>query len=438
MRPQEPGSAPREAPTGSCGRQGGPQVRQPLPRRHTRAAATSAAACEECEHILTRREGPQTPRNCVFTVREVAKLLVALAQGRSMRSAARDMRKSADRTVLSAWGRQRPSPHGQVAADYAAALGQALVGELMPDHWPDAIALDETTFPFVLTERDDDGKVVSQRDVQFSLLGVTGYEDGAGTGLPWRFVVRGGYDAIEWEAALRSLPGQPRWVVCDERKSIWTAVRKVWPQTTIYSCEAHIARLGAQNLLLDGHVPHSDLWWKLQHGVKDEAGWLAFQTETQRHGAAHTLKWIASKQRVMKRQFAAYEEGRPRSTGSLETTLATLRDRLGDRRFVVRNLPRLELLLALMALDLRQEADERSFTRILRRLLEQSAGGLLSPRRSLDDKAGSSLHTAVLEVERRLAPKREQNRQNSKAARARRTVMPAAGAPGKDLEITAA
>ena len=307
-----------------------------LPRRHTRTT-TAAAACEECEHVLTRREGPQTPRNCVFSVREVAKLLVALAQGRSMRAAARDMRKSADRTVLSAWGQQRPSLHGQLAADYVAALGQALVGELMPDRWPDAVALDETTFPLTLTERDDEGKVVVKREVEFSLLGVTGYVGGSGKGLPWRFVVRGGYDSVEWEAALRSLPGEPTWVVCDERKSIRSAVRKVWPNAAIYSCEAHIARLGAKTLLLDGHGPYTDLWWKLQRGVKDAIGWWTFEGEAAFHGATHTLKWIASKRRVMKRQFAIYQEGSPRSGGSLETPLKTLKDRIGDRRYVVRN-----------------------------------------------------------------------------------------------------
>lgn len=78
----------------------------------------------------------------MFSRGEVATLLLALAHGRSMRSAARDMRRSAHRTVLFAWGLQRPSPHGQLAADYVAALGQALVAELMPDRWPDAVALE--------------------------------------------------------------------------------------------------------------------------------------------------------------------------------------------------------------------------------------------------------------------------------------------------------
>lgn len=79
--------------------------------------------------------------------------------------------------------------------------------------------------------------------------------------------------------------------------------------------------------------------------------------------------------------------------------------------------------MASMALDLREEADERSFVLILRRLLEQNGGALVLPRRSLDDKDGSSLHAAIIEVEKRLAPKRGQNRRNTRAARARNAMV---------------
>jgi len=66
---------------------------------------------------------------------------------------------------------------------------------------------------------------------------------------------------------------EPTWVVCDERKSIRAAVRRVWPHATIYSCENHIARIGEKKLALDGHAQFSVLWWKLQRGVKDEIEW---------------------------------------------------------------------------------------------------------------------------------------------------------------------
>jgi hypothetical protein len=78
-----------------------------------------------------------------------------------------------------------------------------------------------------------------------------------------------------------------------------------------------------------------------------------------------------------------------------------------------------------MALDLREEADERSLVRTLRRLLEANGGRLRLARRSLDGKAGSSIHAAVLEVDARLAPQREKNRGYSRAAYERRTAAAA-------------
>lgn len=96
----------------------------------------------------------------------------------------------------------------------------------------------------------------------------------------------------------------------------------------------------------------------------------------------------------MKRQFAAYEAGRPRSTGSLATALRDLKGRLGFRRSVVRNQARLDLLFALMALDLRKEAGERTFARVLRRLVEANAGGPGS-RTALDGRQGRVLAPRV-------------------------------------------
>lgn len=129
------------------------------------------------------------------------------------------------------------------------------------------------------------------------------------------------------------------------------------------------------------------------------------------------------------RQFAIYEAGRPRSTGSLETALRDIKGRLGFRRFVVRNQARLDLLFALMALDLRKEAGERTFARVLRRLVEANGGTLVLGRQALDDKEGSSLHAAVVAVEQRLAPKRAQNRAHAAAGRARQAAPVPGPAP---------
>lgn len=108
--------------------------------------------------------------------------------------------------------------------------------------------------------------------------------------------------------------------------------------------------------------------------MKDEIARQAFEQEARAQGATTTLRWILSKREMMKRQFAIYEPGSPRSTGSLETALRDLKGRLGFRRFVVRNQARLDMLFALMALDLRKEAGGRTFARVLRRVVEATEG----------------------------------------------------------------
>ena len=80
--------------------------------------------------------------------------------------------------------------------------------------------------------------------------------------------------------------------------------RRVWPNATIYSCWNHVARICEKKLAQDGHAQFSDLWWKLQRGVKDEAAWQVFDHEARAQAATATLRWIGSKRQMMKRQFA--------------------------------------------------------------------------------------------------------------------------------------
>jgi len=78
---------------------------EPLPRRHPNANHPHGGrACVECEHLLDRHEGPQTTRRQVFTIREAARALVAVGEGRSMRQASEAARDTAQRFVTDRWG----------------------------------------------------------------------------------------------------------------------------------------------------------------------------------------------------------------------------------------------------------------------------------------------------------------------------------------------
>ncbi len=370
--------------------------------------------CEECEHVLERHEGPQTSRRQSFTIREAARALVAVGEGRSLRRSSEASRRSAQRLVSTPWGQLRASGHGQLSADQLAMFGTVVRDTLLGDAWPDAVALDETSFELTITDEDADGEKVSHT-ASVSVLGAYGYPGGRGTGRTVRLAARGGADRIEWEAVLRSRAGAPSWVVCDQGKAVIAAVRRVWPQATIYICEAHLRMLGEQNLAADGHDRFDPLWRSLRKAIGSRDAWIAFEQEASSAGAARTLAWIRKTRPLMDHQWAIREADRPHSIGGLETVFQEVIRRLGDRRFVFRNRARLELVFDLMALDLAKEANELRYREIIRAHLLAQGGKPALQRRSMDDHDGSSLRQAVKDVETRLKQRREQNARAQRA-----------------------
>jgi hypothetical protein len=376
-------------------------------------------------HVLDRHEGPQTTRRHVFSVREAAHALVLVAGGTSMRRASEAAREAAHRYTVDRWGRQLPSRHGQLSSDHLAMFGTMVRDAMMPSAWPEAVALDATSFDVVLTDVSPSG-VKSSRSGKVAVLGVYGYDGGRGAGRAITLAARGGADAAEWEAVLRSRPGEPAWVVCDQGKTVMSAVRRAWPNATVYVCEAHLRMLGEQRLAADGLDRHLPLWDGLRAAAPDRAGWEAFEREAAAAGAAQTLGWMRASRDLMERQWAIRDPDRPHSIGGLERVFTEALRRVGDRRFVFRNRARLELVLDLMALDMAHLATERRFREVIRAALLANGGRPRRARRSLDDHGTSSLHDAVREVDARLQRRRAQNAQSQRAHQARRA---AAGTP---------
>jgi hypothetical protein len=193
------------------------------------------------------------------------------------------------------------------------------------------------------------------------------------------------------------------------------AVKRAWPNATIYICEAHLRMLGEQHLAADGHDRFDLLWRSLRKAIPSCDEWIAFEQEVRAAGAAKTLHWMRGTRPLMEHQWAIREADRPHSIGGLETVFQEIVRRLGERRFVFRNRDRLELVFDLMALNLAKEAGELRYREIIRCHVLRHGGRPTRTRRTLDDHGGSSLHQAVNDVERRLSRRREQN---ARAARA--------------------
>jgi hypothetical protein len=212
-----------------------------------------------------------------------------------------------------------PSQHGQLAQDYVVAFAPVVLDAFRPpDRWPDAIVLDSKPIPFTLTTRHPNGTITSQQ-AAYHLLGIHGYPAGRGSGRPWRIFVAGGVDGVEWERVLRSLPGTPSWVVCDDDKGIKAAVRSLWPNAVIHTCEGHLRRLLLDRLAADGQPPTSDFAYRASGALAYPGRWAAFVADANAAGLAHTSRWLAGKDRLMRRQFADRQPDRPYSNGAVET-----------------------------------------------------------------------------------------------------------------------
>lgn len=361
---------------------------EPLPRRHPNARHPHGSrACLECEHILDRHEGPQTPRRQQFSVREVADALVAIGQGRSLRRASQAARGSAQRLVIDQWGQERVSRHGQLSADQLAMFGTMVRDELMPGEWPEAVALDETSITVRLTATDPDGKKQT-RSLPFYILGVFGYPSGRGSGRAVRLAITGAKDQVEWEHILRSRRGAPKWVVCDQGTGLMAAIKSAWPNATIYQCEAHLRMNAEKALVVDGVEHASPLWAALRKAIGGQRAWKELREVAKATGAVETLSWMRENDALMERQWAVRDKERPLSIGALETMFQTVEHRIGDRRYVFRNHRRLELILEMMALDLAGLANAYRYRQIIRSHHKRRP---LARRRSLDDLGGSSL-----------------------------------------------
>jgi hypothetical protein len=190
---------------------------------------------------------------------------------------------------------------------------------------------------------------------------------GAGGNL-WRLAVYGAEDQYEWERFLRSMPGEPQWAVCDGSSAIANAVRAVWPGAIIYNCEWHIARSGTEKLrpsdpgdayqLLLGLVKRSaqgpDPWADLERAVA--------QVPDVR---PRFEKWLRRQRKALPLLWARRIDDMPYSSGPLEEAFDEINRSIPHRRFRLRNLGRLECVLAMMPLHQNHVVDERRYVAII-------------------------------------------------------------------------
>jgi hypothetical protein len=90
--------------------------------------------------VYARHEGVRTGRDFVFGHAEIARLLVRVGEGMSLRAASAELREHVLRQ-----GPGGPSRQANLAVNYLDAYAEAVLAELHPTHWPRVVVLDATT-----------------------------------------------------------------------------------------------------------------------------------------------------------------------------------------------------------------------------------------------------------------------------------------------------
>jgi len=385
-------------------------VRQPT-ERHPDAGA----ACPACADVCARHEGVSTGRAFVFGHAEIARLLVRVGEGISLRAASADLRDHVLRSGPGGTSRQ-----ANLAVSYLDAYGPAVLAALHPTTWPRIVVLDTTTlFTRVPREAPDDTGAarVGNRRAGTVMVALDGT---AGRPRPCLMAVAGAKDADSWRAFFGRLVGAPAVVVADLDAAIARAVRETWPDALLVPSRHHLAARIRERLIADGipervrleapvatrralpwtgervrrYGPHP-LHEAALPALRGEAEWDAFLALVERHVPPDRLAlrgWIATNEPLVRRGWLL--RGRlgpiPLSTGALEGAigkwLAPLRRRAGRWQ----NARRLDLVLGLMTLRARGDAREARYGALVR------AAFAASGNRSHDPADAPDLGTEIV------------------------------------------
>lgn len=371
-----------------------------LPRKQV---GGTDGACFECERPWEDGDGMPSAVRDRYTLRDKAVTLLKLAEGHSYRDASQLARIRAGQWTRGESGERVFSRDGRLAGDWVSQYTEAVTAPDLPDRWPgSALVIDHITLKRLDT--DEEGEPKQGGKVAFHVFGAMGYQDDAGADQGERLKkpklwALGGYKWLgheAWEDFFDRLDGQPSYVVCDAHAGLAKALKEHWPNVPVYPCVYHLyrttyrhvrdydlkdtelgKRLSKEAFYRDG--PFDGLCYLLDDLMQSGRGRL---TEEQRKGVDKIDGLVERSRRGIIRRIA-----RPRyplSTGALERHLRRVKRHLYDRRNVLRNMVRLDDLLALMAVRQRTPVDVREWSRRLRDD-HRPRNGAPPPRRLVDD-----------------------------------------------------
>ena len=188
-----------------------------------------------------------------------------------------------------------------------------------------------------------------------------------------------------WADFFRSLPGKPKTVLSDPDPQIDYALREVWPdETPLHPLSTwHYWAKVQEKFLSAGLYPWTDnLCGEADAAFKDAALFRAWRARAATEAPRSIRTWLKKKGDEVQARLEGAEP--PLAIGDLETFLSQkVAYAVTAGRGKIRNLRRLDVRLALIALDQNRQLRPSKVEAILRDQLEV-AGIRIVPRRSLD------------------------------------------------------
>ena len=430
-----------------------------MPARHpTKAHPHGGEACDTCEKVYLRNEGPATGRNFSFALREIATVLSEVSDGGRFRETSYKIRQEARRPRVN-WNREKSVLRAQkrVAAGklvrvhsgrrvsfgpkvisgetrLTAAYVDVFAPMVLEGHeaakWPTKVGLDSR--PMRAPSRSETGARKSGGVEAGEILCAVDL-----TVFPREIVkmaVAGGKDWASWADFMRSIPVvEPiELVVADKGLEIAKAVGEVWPTARIYQCEGHLMLNAKKAALADEcfemmpdptkeadprtlwgkprpNLTYSPVWLAIEKMQHSPETWGELKAAVATHikddpGHQNLRKWMGTNESLVLDQchFRHSNHGTPRSSGAVEAVFTDLDRWFVNRRFT--NAGRLNLILALMRLRKHGDADARAFYKTLRdRFTENSGRALVDWGWMLDRDGTSSIGELIKFADERVA-----------------------------------
>jgi hypothetical protein len=283
-------------------------------------------------------------------------------------------------------------------ANWIDVFAPLLIAEELPARWPDLLIVDS------MQCRVNSGARAGLKFNVFAAVGSVDPPPGRWRDAPKvvRLAAFPTKSRASWIEFLSALEGTPRVVMSDADRALEQALRTVFPRAgdpppDLRLSEWHIQRM------LRAKVPHVLLHDRTHPvgqafptALVNPADWHTFESAVRAAPASGThgplitaINFLDDYGPRIAAQTATRQPDLSHSTSPVEAALRQVDRRIGDRVGSFTNRSRMNKLLALIALDLRGQADERHWADRLRERLYLLGGRPVSHQRTADDLRGA-------------------------------------------------